>query len=119
SAAPAGAEAAILAWARAQYGEIFEPLNIFYGDFTGDGAPDAFAWVNYPTGGNSAGLDVPLFRNQGGRMVYWRSEQEVFGEQPRNIAFAPGRITLTTSVLRDQDPRCCPTGARNWTINTN
>ena len=60
--APTGAEDAILTWARTQFGpsNVFEPVEIFYGDFTGDGAPDALAWVMYSGGGNSALLDVAL-----------------------------------------------------------
>jgi hypothetical protein len=119
--APAGAEDAILTWARGQFGQtnLFEPVEIFYGDFTGDGAPDALAWVLYSGGGNSAMLDVALFRNQGGRMTYLRSANDVFGGEPRNVVFANGRITLTSTMPRPGDPRCCPTGSQDWTINTN
>jgi len=118
--APAGADDAILAWARGQYGQdnVFEPLETFYGDFTGDGAPDALAWVMYSAGGNSAMLDVALFRNQGGRMTYYRSATDVFGSEPRNVAFANGSITVTSTMPRPGDARCCPTGEQNWTIGT-
>ncbi|MBC7770282.1 MAG: hypothetical protein H7124_15990 [Phycisphaerales bacterium] len=118
--APAGAEAAIMSWARSQFGEtnVFEPVDIFYGDFTGDGAPDALAWVLYSGGGNSALLDVALFRNQGGRMTYYRSAADVYGGEPRDVVFANGRITLTSTMPRPGDARCCPTGSENWTIET-
>ncbi|MDX2236589.1 MAG: hypothetical protein NW203_03405 [Hyphomonadaceae bacterium] len=116
-AAPAGAQAAIGAWARARHGDlVFDPIEIFYGDFTGDGAADAMAWIYFSSGGNSASLDVALFRNVGGRMTYLRSEDAVYGETPRNVRFAPGRITLTTTMPRPGDPRCCPTGSQSWTI---
>lgn len=114
---PSGAEAAITAWARGRHGDlVFDPIDIFYGDFSGDGAADAMAWIYYSSGGNSASLDVALFRNVGGRMTYVRSEDAVYGETPRNVRFAPGRITLTTTMPRPGDPRCCPTGSQNWTI---
>ena len=116
---PAGARAAILAWATAQYGQnnVFDPVDVFFGDFTGDGAPDALAWVLYGSGGNSAMLDVALFRNEGGRMVYYRSA-EAYGDTPRNVVITNGRITLTSTMPRPGDPRCCPTGSQDWTIDT-
>jgi len=121
AAAATGADEAILAWARGQYGanNVFEPVETFYGDFTGDGAPDALAWVMYSAGGNSAMLDVALFRNQGGRMVYYRSDPNVYGSEPRNVAFANGSITVTSTMPRPGDARCCPTGEQSWTIGTN
>lgn len=120
NAAPAGANDAITAWARNQYGavNVFDPVEIFYGDFTGDGSPDALAWILYSGGGNSAMLDVALFRNEGGRMTYFRSA-EAYGDTPRNVNISVGRITLTSTMPRPGDPRCCPTGSQDWTINTN
>jgi hypothetical protein len=93
-------------------------VQTFHGDFTGDGAPDALVWVLYPNGGNSVALDAALFRNEKRRMVYFRSADDVFGTNPRNVAFAPGRITLTTTMPRPGEPRCCPTGSRDWAIDT-
>lgn len=119
TAGPAGAEIAILAWARDRYGpNLHEPMQIFHGDFTGDGIADALAWVLYASGGNSDFLDVALFRSENGRLVYYRSADDVFGADPRNIVFAPGRITLTSTMPRPDDPRCCPTGSQDWTIDT-
>lgn len=113
--APAGAESQIRTWALERHGG---QTQIFFGDFTGDGAPDALAWVLYPTGGNSMALDAALFRNENGRMVYFRSAADVFGSNPRNVVFAPGRITLTTTMPRPGEPRCCPSGSQDWTIQT-
>ena len=118
TSAPAGAEDEIRAWAFERHGGDTQIFQIFFGDFTGDGAPDALAWVLYPTGGNSSALDAELFRNENGRMVYLRSAAEVFGSRPRDVAFAPGRITLTTTMPRPGEPRCCPSGSQNWTIET-
>lgn len=118
--APAGADAAINAWARKQFGDsVFEPIHIFYGDFSGDGAPDALAMVLYAGGGNSANVAWPLFRNDGGQMALVRIHEGVYGDEPRNVVFTRGRITLTTRMPRPDDPRCCPSGSQNWTINTN
>ncbi len=109
----------ILTWARQQYGSsLYEPVQTFYGDFTGDGAADALAWVMFTGGGNSDMLNVALFRNESGVMVYFRSTDDVFGIDPRNVLFTPGRITLTSTMPRPGDPRCCPTGSQNWVIDT-
>jgi hypothetical protein len=119
AAAPAGAEDAIVAWYRAQHGaDLIEPVSIFYGDYSGDGAADALAFAYFAMGGSSAGLSVALFRNQGGQMTFARTVDDVYGMEPRNVQFAPGRITLTTSVSQEGDPRCCPTGSQDWTIAT-
>ncbi|MET0183162.1 MAG: hypothetical protein ABW199_09775, partial [Caulobacterales bacterium] len=91
---------------------------IFWGDFTGDGAPDALAWADFDTGGSSWNHGVGLFRNEGGRMVFMRTEDEVYGMEPRDPHFETGKITLTTSMPGPNDPLCCPTQARAWVINT-
>jgi len=111
--------ATILAWAHEQHGEyVFYPVQTFYGDFTGDGLDDALAWIRYPSGGNSDLLDVALFRNERDQMTYYRSIDNVFGGDPRNVVFEQGRITLTTTMPNPGEPRCCPTGSQNWVIDT-
>lgn len=113
------AETTITDWARAAYGErLREPVSIFYGDFTGDGSPDAMVWVMYNDGGLRNFPEAALFRNRGGRMVYWRTAENAVGGEPRDVAFARGRISVTTTVWQDGDPRCCPTGARTVVIET-
>jgi hypothetical protein len=119
SATPAGAEQAINAWYQGRFGaNLIEPVSITYGDFNDDGASDALAWAYFTTGGSSGDTSITLWRNENGRMVYVRSPDDVYGQEPRNIQIASGRITLTTSVPRDGDPHCCPTGEQNWTIET-
>lgn len=118
--APANVDATIIGWARGQAGSsIIEPVTIFYGDFSGDGAADALAWVDYDSGGSSANHLVALFRNVEGRMTHLRNDDTVYGSEPRNVEFATGRITLTTTMPRPGDAHCCPTGSEDWTINTN
>ncbi|GMU45221.1 MAG: hypothetical protein AMXMBFR26_00030 [Porticoccaceae bacterium] len=114
------APAIVLAWAREQLsGDVYEPIEIFQGDFSGDGVADVLAWVLYPSGGNSDFLQVALFRGESGRLVHHRNVDDVFGAEPRNVVFASGRITLTTTMPRPDDPRCCPTGSQDWVIDTN
>jgi hypothetical protein len=110
----------ILRWARERHGEhVYDPVETFYGDFTGDGVNDALAWILYPSGGNSEYLHVALFRNEGDVLAYYRSVDGVFGGNPRAVVFKQGRITLTTTMPNPGDPRCCPTGSQDWVIDTN
>ena len=118
--APAGASEAITAWYRERLGAtLIEPVEVFYGDFTGDGAADAMAWAYHNTDGNSTGHVLALFRNEGSQMTFVRTQDEVQGSEPTNVAIGSGRITLTTKVHLPTDPGCCPTGAQEWTIATN
>ncbi|MBL8550777.1 MAG: hypothetical protein JNJ73_12405 [Hyphomonadaceae bacterium] len=119
AAPPANAEAAITAWARGLHGtSLIEPVAIFYGDFSGDGAVDALAWADYETGGSSANHTVALFRNEGGAMTFLRTDETVYGSEPREVGFTPGFIRLTTTMPKEGDPHCCPTGSQEWMIET-
>jgi hypothetical protein len=93
-------------------------VRIFYGDFTGDGAADAMAWVMYNYGGVRDFPDVALFRNRRGRMIYWRSDDTASGDEPRDVVITAGRIEVTTTVYQEGDARRCPTGAYAWVIET-
>jgi hypothetical protein len=120
AAAPVNAEATIVAWARGLHGaSLIEPVSIFYGDFSGDGAPDALVWADYETGGSSANHTVGLFRNEGGAMAFVRSDETVYGSEPRDVAFTVGSIHLKTTMPQEGDPHCCPTGSEEWDIKTN
>jgi hypothetical protein len=90
--------------------------NIFTGDFTGDGQPDAVVFI-YSTGqGNSFDLQVALFQGAGGGFRFLRNADDVFGTEPRQPAFRPGQFQVTTTMPRPGDARCCPTGERRWTV---
>lgn len=93
---------------------------VFYGDFTGDGAADALAVVYSHIEGSASGFDITVatFRNEGGRFVHHRDHANVFGTSPSDVRFSPGRIQLTTKMPGPNDPRCCPTQTRRWTIAT-
>jgi hypothetical protein len=118
--APAGASEAITAWYRQRLGAaLIEPVEVFYGDFSGDGAVDAVAWGYPNTDGNMTDHVLALFSNDGGQMVFVRTDEAVQGSEPRDVVFAPGRITLATKVPLPSDPGCCPTGSQDWTIETN
>lgn len=93
-------------------------LKIFYGDFSGDGQDDAlaFAYHGYD-GGNGVGLVVlVLQRTEKGFRVIQRPK--IFGQEPRDVKFSKGVITVTTTVPGPKDPRCCPSRKKTWKIKT-
>ena len=68
-----------------------------------------------PTG-NAENLEVATFRNEGGRWSFVRKVEKIFGQGPDGIAFEGGKAVFTMQVLRDGDPRCCPTGTKRYAV---
>ena len=62
-------------------------------------------------------LNVGLFRRGASGWSY-AGPVEVFGWDPRDARFSPGRIELTTTTLGPGEPRCCPTAVTQWVIDT-
>jgi hypothetical protein len=94
-----------------------ERVYAFEGDFTGDGATDAIAFIYHaPPGGNAVYLDVSLFESVDGHLVHTRVVDEVTGIMPRVVSISPGLIEVTTTVPKPGEPRCCPTGEKRYTI---
>lgn len=116
----AEADAVIAAWVNEQTGgDLIDGPTIFRGDFSGDGAADALVYYLTPLGGNNFSVNWALFRAEGGALTFLRMHEGVYGTEPRDVVFAPGQITLTTTMPREGDARCCPTGSQQWTIATN
>ena len=95
-------------------------VRTFYGDATGQGTKDAISFVYSPIEGAASGgaLDVWVWRENNGSYVLNRTAKtdDVFGQDPRDVKFAPGTITVTTTVPKPNDPHCCPTGIRTYSI---
>jgi hypothetical protein len=94
-------------------------VHVFYGDLTGQGTKDAISFVYSPIkGGNGVGLSVWVWHDHNGVYQLARNADtdDVVGQDPRNVKFSPGRISVTTTVLKPGEPRCCPTGAKTFTI---
>jgi hypothetical protein len=93
-------------------------VHVFYGDLTGQGTKDAISFVYSPIkGGNGVGLSVWIWHDRNGVYQLVRdAANDVFGQNPRNVQFAPGRISATTTVLKPGEPRCCPTGTKTFSI---
>ncbi|MBJ6124036.1 SH3 domain-containing protein [Microvirga splendida] len=95
-------------------------VSVFYGDLTGQGTNDAISLIYSPfEGGNSMELHTWVWREINGTYKLARIVKinELFGESPRNVKFSPGRISVTTTVPKPDDPRCCPTGVKTFTIS--
>lgn len=89
--------------------DYMDSNSVFCGDFTGDGKPDAFAVVRFALGGNNFGQDAVLFENVGGTLRFLRAVPEFYG-QPDRATFSRGKVVLDMTVMRPNDPRCCPSG---------
>lgn len=121
SAAPSAASEAlwrseIEAWANDQIDPENEALNpeytnVFFGDFTGDGVPDAFLHA-VVMGRTYTSIRTALFRNEGGHMRLARDVDDVYGAMPENVRFSRGQVTLTTTFM--DGPEAGQT--ENWTI---
>jgi hypothetical protein len=92
--------------------------HVFYGDLTGTGTEDAIAFVYYESGGSGVRLSTWIWRERGGEhsLAAAPSIDQVFGLDPRDVEFSPGRIEVTMTVPRPDDPRCCPTGQRRFVL---
>ncbi len=116
---PYGSAAATIQ-AQIRKARLRDPIvNMFYGDLSGQGTKDAIAFVYHQSDGNSHSLMTWIWRERNGTYTLARTVpiKEVFGQEPRNVKFSPGRITVTTTVPKPDDPRCCPTGTRTFSIS--
>ena len=102
-------------------GDFGDPVmaHVFYGDLTGTGTNDAIAFLYHPSGGNSDVLTTWIWRDTGNGYQLTRapSIKEVFGIDPRDVKFSAGRIAVTMTVPKPDDPRCCPTGKRKFSLS--
>lgn len=98
----------------------YPQASIFYGDLTGKGTNDAISFIYYDIGGSAPQLTTWIWLETEGDYTLARtvSPDEVFGLNPRNVTFTPGRIVVTTTVPQANDPHCCPTGERTFTLDT-
>jgi hypothetical protein len=74
-------------------------------------------YVHIPGSAGSVSIHAGLY---GHSAAGWRREREVtglFGYSPRDAAFFPGRVEVTTTTLAPGDPRCCPSLPVRWSID--
>ena len=92
--------------------------HVFYGDLSGQGTNDALVLLYHPSAGNSDELTKWLFwkEDDGYRRVTSSALDKVVGYMPRNAQLTPGRVNITLTTMRPNDPRCCPSGETNYDI---
>ena len=104
-------------WAHRTVKGSIVATQVFCGDFTNDGRPDAIAFVEYnPPGGLGIFDKIALFRGLNGKLNYLRPVKKVIG-QPKDASFGSGRIVMDMLTLTDTDPACCPTGRSRVAVN--
>lgn len=93
-------------------------INLIFGDLTGTGTADAIVFVYHASGGSGEMLTTWILREREGAYTISKdvSNEELFGFDPRNVQFSPGQISVTTTVPQVNDPHCCPTGRRTFTV---
>jgi hypothetical protein len=67
---------------------------------------------------NSFGVSFGYYRNGPQGFEFVGQVERPFGEKPRDVVFAHGRIEITTTVPGPNDPRCCPSQSARWVIDT-
>lgn len=78
---------------------------------------DAIVFAHYspdPTG-NGVSLAAALaHKSENGWDV--RSIPNIMGENPAKVEFIRNEATFTTSITRDGDPHCCPSGIKKYSV---
>jgi hypothetical protein len=119
-AAAAQTTASMADWLAMTYGADVSSSHWFQGPAGNDGAAHGLSIAYFPfPGGNAMQIGVDAFRVTSVGAVHLGRIDGLFGVQPRDAAFGEGVMTLTTTMPRPGDPRCCPTGASRWTIDLN
>lgn len=98
----------------------YKPLadvEAFIGDFTGDGVSDMLGVVTYFTG-NAVDVSYLLFEGDGGIFEYSGTIAEAYGSAPYDVKFGEGRISYVFPSLKEDDPRCCPSGIKFLSFET-
>ncbi|MGC3939168.1 hypothetical protein ACOTTU_15300 [Roseobacter sp. EG26] len=68
-------------------------------------------------GGTMIEMNVGLFQQIEGGWRYSGPVLGLFGVEPRDVSFSPGRIDLTTTVHGFNEPQCCPSTPARWSVN--
>ncbi len=65
----------------------------------------------------NTGISVGHFHRVQGGWALGGIVRDVFGFDPRDVAFSQGFVSLTTTTLGPGEPRCCPTKPVRWRID--
>lgn len=83
------------------------------------GAPEAIGGGYFADGdgGNMVLSSWGLFSAEGGTYALVGPIDGLYGQDPRDAAFLPDRVEITTTIQGPDDPRCCPTDVARWSID--
>jgi hypothetical protein len=105
---PGSKWAQIESWARGRFDTQHSMLTyhaVFFGDFVGDEAEDAAAFLYVIEGGQvRPRLYVALFQNEAGAYRFIQLVEDLAGEAPRSPAFGDGSVTVTIDVSAPGSP---------------
>lgn len=70
-----------------------------------------------PGSAGNTSIHVGRFMRSGSGFVLAGPVTGLFGHDPRDQAFFPGRVEITTTTLGPNEPRCCPTVPQRWSVD--
>ncbi|AJE48571.1 hypothetical protein [Celeribacter indicus] len=76
-----------------------------------------YEWIEGSAGSTSIAVGHFSVMQEPVSLAYLGPVSGVFGHQPRDTAFFPERIELTMTTLKDDDPRCCPSGETRYSVD--
>lgn len=68
-------------------------------------------------GGNAVSIATGMYQRVPQGWQFLGLVEGLFGQSPRDAAFGPTHVELTTTMLGPGEPRCCPTLATRWRID--
>ena len=74
-------------------------------------------YTEIPGAAGNFNIAAGVFAQTGGQWALLAPVPDLFGTDPRDPRWDAGSVTLTTTMPKEGDPRCCPTGEARWSID--
>ncbi|MEO9898550.1 MAG: hypothetical protein ABJD13_08355 [Paracoccaceae bacterium] len=74
-------------------------------------------YEHIPGSAGNTGIALGIYTKAGSAWQFVGPVEGVFGQSPRDPAFAGNFLDITTSLVGPNDARCCPTLAGRWRID--
>ena len=74
-------------------------------------------YEHIPGSAGSVGIATGVYVRTGQGWQFAGPVQGMFGQSPRDPAFGPAHVDITTTLLGPNEPRCCPTVPGRWRID--
>lgn len=74
-------------------------------------------YAHVPGSAGTVSIHTGIFTGGQTNWTLVRQVDGLFGQSPQNPVWHADRIEVTTSVLKEGEPRCCPTGVARWSID--